>query len=451
VTDWRDGLLARLQPLPGIEPGGAVTAGHLVVADIDVVAVSWDFTVMGGSFGEADATAFVTACSAASAGRAPLVSLLRSGGTRLQEGMRSLIGIPRAVIALDSLGEAGVPHIAIADQPTTGGVWVAVGSAADLRVGVAGATVGFSGPRVVEAMTGVVLHPGANTAESAAAAGLLDAVVAGHEVAGWLGSLLRSLAPDDPAPVLEPRVTLGPARSGWEQVCESRETIRPSGEALLSGLLEDIQPLRGPDESVAAAVGRLSGRRVCGVALARQRAARVTPAGFRLLARAAALAGRLDLALVVLVDTSGADPLPASESAGVAAAVREAMHAVLDCAAPSICVVHGEGGSGGALAGAVCDVVGIGSAGWFAALGPEGSAATLRCSPEEAADRMGITPGDLVASGFADSVAPGDIANLSAWLSMRIDGLRAMEQAQRLTRRRARWSSPLGQSPDFAR
>jgi acetyl-CoA carboxylase alpha subunit len=451
VTDWRDGLLERLRPIATIPDSPALRAGQLTIGQYDAIAAAWDFTVRGGSFGEAEATTFSATCRAAIDARLPLVTLLRSGGTRLQEGMRSLVGIPRAVLALEDLAHAQLAHVTVADQPTTGGVWVAVGSAADVRIGVAGATVGFSGPRVVEAMTGVTLHPGANTAESALAAGLLDAVAPGHEVVSLLGQVLRILDADEPAPVTEPRVSLEAARTGWDQVVESRETNRPTGEDLLTGMLDEWFPLRCTgDDSVFAAIGRLAGRRVCGVALARQRAGRVTPGGYDLLSRAAAAAGRLDLPLVVLVDTAGADPLPDSEAAGVARALRSAMASVLDCASPSVCVVHGEGGSGGALAGAVTDVVGVTGHGWFAALAPEGAAATLRLTPPEAADVMSLTPGDLVSNGFADSLAPSTAATLAPWLAMRIDGLRAMDAAERLQRRRSRWSAPLGQSPEFS-
>ena len=421
------------------------------VGDGEAIVAAWDFTVAGGSFGEAEATTFVDACHAAMDARLPLLTLLRSGGTRLQEGMRSLVGIPRAVLGLDELAAAGLPHIAIADQPTTGGVWVACGSEADVRIGVAGATVGFSGPRVVEAMTGVVLHPGANTAESALASGLIDAVTPGPEVPSLVAQVLRIFADDAPAPVTEPRVALEAARGGWDQVVDSRKVSRPGGQDLLTSMLDEWFPLRCTgDESAFAAVGRLSGRRVCTVALGRQRAGRVTPGGYGLLARAAAIADRLDLALIVLVDTAGADPLPDSEAAGIARALRAAMSSVLACRAPSVCVVHGEGGSGGALAGAVCDVVGIGGHGWFAALAPEGAAATLRMTPEEAAEVMSLTPADLVGNGFADSIAPSTAAALAPWLALRIDGLREMDPAARLARRRARWASPLGQSPEFS-
>ena len=195
-------------------PRGASAAGP--------VAAAWDFAVFGGSFGEDDATALVVAARTAVELGVPLVTLVRSGGTRLQEGMAALVGIPRARLALLDLAAAGLPHLSVADAPTTGGVWISVASAADLRVAVEGATVGFAGPRVVEAVTGVLPAKGSHTAASAYAAGLVDAVLPGEQVAAGSAACCR------PGPVARGpagagrRDRGGQATAGWEQVRRAR-------------------------------------------------------------------------------------------------------------------------------------------------------------------------------------------------------------------------------------
>ena len=462
MSDWRDALLAGVRPLPpdGAADEAAVEAlriGHGRIGRADVVVAAWDFGRHGGSFGAAEAGAFASACAEAAATRRPLVSLIRTGGTRLQEGMRALVGLPRSVLALDGLARAGVPHLSVADHPTTGGVWVAIGSVADIRVGVAGATVGFSGPRVVEAMTGVAVARGANTAESAAEAGLLDAVVAPEQLATWLEGCLLTFRPDDPQPAGPVTPVAVPVRDGWAQVEHSRTVTRPSGADLTSAVLSEPVLLAGADMSVVAAVGRVRGHRAVVVAVAALPGGRPTPAGYRLLTRASELAGRLDATLVSLVDTVGADPLPLSEQDGIAPAIGTAMRTLLGCPAPTIAVVHGAGGSGGALAAAVTDVVALTEHGWFAALAPEGAAATLRIPPAEAAGLMGLTPGDLLANGFADALAPAEPTALADWLATSIEGLRRLPADERLARRRLRWSGPLGsaaapgtEDPDIA-
>lgn len=423
----------------------AVNVGRRTFGRASALVVDWDFAVRGGTFGEHEADLFVAACGDAAATRTPLVTVLRSGGTRLQEGMRSLVGIPRATLALHDLRAARVPHIAVAAQPTTGGVWVAIGSQADLRVGVRGATVGFSGPRVIEAMTGTAAPEGTNTADSAVDAGLLDDVVGADAVDDWVTRALAALAPGSHAtPEVRRAVTPAvPTRHGWDQVEHSRSVDRRAGHDLAAALLTGAVALRGGDASVAAMVGRVDDRPAVVVALAAERAGRATVAGYRLLGRAARLAGALDLALVTLVDTAGADPLPASEQAGIAPAIAGAMSDVLACTGPTIAVVHGEGGSGGALAGAVCDVVAVTQTGWFAALAPEGAAAALRCTPQQAAEMMRVAPAQLLADGFADEIAPEQDAQLRDWLAAAIDGARGVDTDVRMHRRRERWSRPL--------
>jgi acyl-CoA carboxylase subunit beta len=442
--DWRGVLREGATELES-SPTVACSIGH--VDGHRAVIASWDFSYKGGSFGEADATVFVAATDAAIERQLPLVTVLRSGGTRLPEGMRALVGIPRVALALRRLAATGLAHVSVADHPTTGGVWVGIGATADLRIAVEDAMVGFSGPRAVTAMTGRDLPAGANTAAAAYDAGLVDAVVPAGAVVATLGRVLGALVAEGPASE-PPAGTSGgsrPAtRDAWAQVTASRTAERADGHGLISSLLDDPVPLRGADATVAAAAGRLAGRRVIAVALAARRSVMPTPAGYALLSRAARLAGDLGPALVVLVDTPGADPH--TEAAGLAAAIAHAMTAVLECRAPTISYVHGEGGSGGALAGAVTDVVGVGPDGWFAAMGPEGAAATLRIDPDEAARRMQITPADLLANGFGDVFVPPALA--AGWLATTIDRLAAEPADQRLARRLARWSAPLPRATD---
>src|SRR3954469_1586688 len=421
----------------------AVSVHRRSYDDRPALVVEWNFAVHGGSFGEHEAQTFADACAEAAESRTPLVTVLRSGGTRLQEGMRALVGIPRAALALADVRAARVPHIAVAASPTTGGVWVAIGSVADLRVGVRGATVGFSGPGVIEAMTGQAVQADVNTAESALAAGLLDDVVDVDAVDGWVARALRALSDADSQPTSEMPVTAAPDRLGWEQVEHSRRVTRPSGDELADALLAERVRLRGADATVGASLGLLHGRAVVMVTLAAERAGCARPAGYHLLRRAAGLADHLGLPLVTLVDTAGADPLPDSEQAGIAASIAAALTEVLACSAPTLAVVHGEGGSGGALAGAVCDVVAVTPDGWFAALSPEGAAAALRREPAEAADLMHVSPAELVTDGFADAVAPAEPAALQAWLAFSLDRLRAEPAVVRRQRRDHRWRNPL--------
>jgi acetyl-CoA carboxylase alpha subunit len=456
MSDWCSSLLAaatmsgpaadgrNVLGWPGYQPRAAVQVGVGPVAGHDVVVCLWDFATYGGSLGEVEAANVSAAAARAIDLRLPLLTIVRTGGTRLQEGVAALVGIARTAIALADLSAAGLPHVSIADNPTTGGVWVSVASHADLRAAIAGATVGFSGPRVITAMTGVELPAHANTAESAAAVGLVDAVLAPAEVAQWLHRAFASFQPPVDAPVTTRHDTQPPAATGWEQVQRARTSERPDGAGLLDAVVQDAVEMRGADDTVRAVAGRTAANRpIVAVALAARRHIRPTPGGFRLLTRAAALADRLGSDLVAFVDTPGADPLPASEQSGLAPAISEALLQVLACRPPTLAVVHGEGGSGGALAATVADRVVVTSTGYFTALAPEGAAMALHMSPDEAADRGGLTPADLCELGFADAYAPGSPAELRDLISVHLAELAERPQTERLAARRARWSGPL--------
>lgn len=456
TTDWREPLLAgaslldarvaRRDPTrwPNYHPEPSIRAYRLMgtPAHPGPVAVCWDFTVQGGSFGEDDATIFAAAIRHAITEHVPLVTLVRSGGTRLQEGMAALVGIPRARIALLSLAAAGLPHLSVADAPTTGGVWISIVAGADLRVAVAGATVGFAGPRVVEALTGTLPGPDSHHAEAAFTAGLVDAVLPKDAVAAWLASALlaftRHPAPIPAAPNGLREAPEPPTSGGWEQVLTARSRT-VGGRELLEGLLTEQVRLQAPhgDTTVAAVLGRLDGRPVVGVALAAELGGRPTPNGFRLATRAYRLASQLGLPVLSLVDTPGADPGPISEADGIATAMGEALDALLTCTSPTVALVHGEGGSGGALAAATADLVLVTNEAYFAAIAPEGASAALRRPREQCADRMRITPADLLALGFADALATP--AELSDFLTQ----LCSVPSARRRDLRLSRWSGPL--------
>ncbi len=446
-SDWTSALLdgaaplpvtaaRRPSPWPGYVPRPAV-AVHLLSGERAVAAV-WDFTVYGGSFGEDDATALVEAAAQARTRRLPLLTVVRSGGTRLQEGMAALVGIPRARLALLDLAAEGLSHVSVADAPTTGGVWISVASAADLRVAVEGATVGFAGPRVVEAVTGTLPDAGSHTAASAARAGLVDAVLPADAVPGWVDAVLTALTPA-PTPVAPPAPSLVPdVVGGWQQVQRTRARTR-SGADLLALLLDDRVDLRGraSDPTVAACVGRVAGRPAVGVALAAQTGQRPSPDGYRLATRAYRLAARLGLPVLSLVDTPGAEPGTASEEDGIAPAMGEALDALLTCPTPTLALVHGEGGSGGALATAACDVVLCTPDSYFAAIGPEGASAALRRPAQECADLLRLTPADLLALGAVDAVVGAQ--EVAAHLVV----LLGQDAGARRTARRERWSRPL--------
>jgi acyl-CoA carboxylase subunit beta len=132
----------------------SVVVGTTTLAGVEVVAALGVFSFLGGSMGRAHGERVARAMTVAVERRLPFVAVTASGGARMQEGMGSLVQMSRAAEGIRRLREAGVPSVALLRHPTTGGVLASYGSLVDVRIAEEGATIGFAGPRVVEAVTG---------------------------------------------------------------------------------------------------------------------------------------------------------------------------------------------------------------------------------------------------------------------------------------------------------
>jgi acetyl-CoA carboxylase alpha subunit len=445
AEEWDAGLLGA-NPLgfPGYTPPAeeSVVTGRTTVG---YALVQGRFDVLGGSMGAAHGEKVVRAYRRAMAERLPVVVVTSSGGARMQEGMVSLIQMARTAAAARAHADAVLLSIALHRSPTTGGVLASYSSLADVRGVVAGATIGFAGPRVVELTTGEPLPPGSHTAEGAYRAGLVDEVVPTDAAAQaeWVEAALgRRDRPLDAADWPRPRPASVPGDDAWANVLRSRAVDRPSGRAWAAALTRSWVPLHGPDPSVLAglAVLRDSGRQVVVVAMERGAPA---PAGYRLAQRALALAGRLGLAVLTLVDTPGADPSPSSESDGIAREIARTFSAMAALSTTSVSVIVGEGGSGGALALAFADRLFMLSGSVLSVIRPEGAAAILDRSVETAPGRaadLRLRPTDMVELGIADGViGDGDVDAVLAAVESVLDRAQPGDRLSRLDQATERW------------
>lgn len=396
-------------------PEESVTTGRTATH----VRIEGCFEVLGGSMGVVHGERVVRAFDRATELGLPVVCVTRSGGARMQEGMVSLVQLGRAVSAVRRHADAGLLSVAVLRSPTTGGVFASYASACALRVAEAGAVIGFAGPRIVADTTGESVAGRSHTAETAQAAGLVDAVVPADGLDAWVDAALGLTA----APLLrrsalgagEPASGAGSTAAGaWAEVLAARRPDRPTGIDVAAALCTSWTDLAAPDPTVRTALATIDGRRVVVIASDRHvREGRPTPAGFRQAQRAVALAGRLGVPLVSLVDTPGADPGPESENAGLAGEIA-ATFAALDAApVPTVGVCVGEGGSGGALALTWTDVLLIQEHAVFSVIAPEGAAVILErdaARAPEVAERLGLTSGRLRELGIVDAVVPDAVA-----------------------------------------
>jgi len=163
------------------------------IEGLDVLATVQDFAFMGGSLGMAAGEAIVRGFETAVERRLPLILFAASGGARMQEGILSLMQLPRTTVAVDRLKEAGLPYIVVLTHPTTGGVTASYAMLGDVHIAEPGALIGFAGPRVIEATIREKLPEGFQRAEYLMEHGMVDMVISRLEMKATITRLLKIL------------------------------------------------------------------------------------------------------------------------------------------------------------------------------------------------------------------------------------------------------------------
>jgi acetyl-CoA carboxylase carboxyl transferase subunit beta len=165
--------------------------GHKAVVGVQ------DFAFMGGSMGMAVGAAFVDGARAAIADRCPYIIFTAAGGARMQEGILSLMQMPRTTVAIAELKEAGLPYIVVLTDPTTGGVTASYAMLGDVQIAEPGALIGFAGQRVIEQTIREKLPEGFQRAEYLLAHGMIDMVTHRKDLRRTLAQLIGYLAPEE--------------------------------------------------------------------------------------------------------------------------------------------------------------------------------------------------------------------------------------------------------------
>ena len=155
-----------------------------------------DFAFMGGSMGLGVGAAFVVGARAAIEDRCAYVIFTAAGGARMQEGILSLMQMPKTTVAIAELREAGLPYIVVLTDPTTGGVTASYAMLGDVQLAEPGALIGFAGQRVIESTIREKLPEGFQRAEYLLEHGMIDMVVPRHELKPRLAQLLAYLTPE---------------------------------------------------------------------------------------------------------------------------------------------------------------------------------------------------------------------------------------------------------------
>jgi len=201
------------------------------------VIAAFDFAFMGGSMGMAVGEGLLAASRLAILQEAPLIVVPSSGGARMQEGILSLMQMPRSVIAVEQVKEAGLPFFVLLADPTTGGVTASFAMLGDIAIAEPGAVIGFAGQRVIEETIRETLPEGFQRAEYLLEHGMVDMVVHRRDLRDTIINLLCLLRDKRP-----PATVLPMPRAGMEGAV--------TGEAETGGKHGDSAAGKSADQAI---------------------------------------------------------------------------------------------------------------------------------------------------------------------------------------------------------
>src|SRR5579859_375961 len=414
----------------------AILTGRCRVGGTEAVLAVLDFHFMGGSMGSVVGEQISNAFEYATRHRLPVVTVVNTGGARMQEGIISLMQMPKTAAAVQRFHTSGLLYLSILASPTTGGVFASFASLGDVILAEPNALVGFAGPRVAEQATGQKLPAGSHRAEMLLASGQLDAIVARYDLPQVVASLLKattararqrslqSIRADD-LPFVSVHM---PRNAAWECVGLARHPQRPTARDYIRYLSPNFLELQGDrcygdDPTVVAGLGSIAGRTVIFIGQERYHSARDNhagevqtrprPEGYRKAIRMMNLAAQLRCPLVTFVDTSGADPGDESERHGIAWSLAHCLSTMSSLPVPVVTIIIGEGASGGAVAFAVADHILMLQNAIYEVISPEGAATILYRDAQKArqiAEQLKLTAFDCQQLGVVDAIVPEPLA-----------------------------------------
>ena len=404
----------------------AIITGTCTIGGSPVMLIVLDFGFMGGTMGCVVGEKVALALERAVKRELPAIAVVTSGGARIQEGVLSLMQMAKTTIAANRMNEAGLPYVTVLANPATGQAFGSFANMADIILAEPGAIIGFSPFGVLKRASDEPLSTESHTAESRLAHGLLDAVVDRRELRTVLGSLLDLLGPryrlerTDRGPGKPAEVSRAPA---WESVQLSRHESRPTSADYIKMMFSSFVELHGDrsygdDPSIVCGIAQLAGQTVMVIGQERGRdeiSRRITqngrtrPEGFRKAQRGMRLAAKFNMPIITLIDTPGPDLSQEAEQRGLGNAIASTMALMAGLDVPSVSVVIGEGGSGGALALGVADRTLMLEHATYSAISPEEAAEMIYQDvdrADEAAESMKLTAYYCRDLGIIDAVVP---------------------------------------------
>ena len=428
--------VAATQEKTGLKEG--VTIGKCTVNGEETVLGVIDARFMMGSMGHVVGEKITHAVERATEERLPVILFCCSGGARMQEGMISLMQMAKTSAAIKRHSDAGLLYVPVLTDPTTGGVTASFAMLGDIILAEPKALIGFAGARVIENTIGQKLPEGFQRAEFQLEHGFVDAIVERDNLKQTLAQILKMHKPlqgyanfdpahdndrYDPTELMRERNAKAKPLSAWEKVCAARQIKRLASVDYMDAVFDDFMELHGDryfrdDPAIVGGIAYLDGQPVTVIGVhkgkdlkdcAYRNYGMPSPEGYRKALRLMKQAEKFHRPIVTFVNTSGAYPGTEAEENGQGEAIARNLYEMSGIKVPILCLMIGEGGSGGALALAVGNQVWMMENATYSILSPEGFSSILwkdGSRAQEAAGVMKITAQDLKDLAIVDDIIP---------------------------------------------
>ena len=417
----------------------AVTVGRCKVFGEDIVLGICDSRFMMASMGHVVGEKITCAIERATALNLPVFIFCCSGGARMQEGIVSLMQMEKTSAAIRKHGDAGLLYCSILTDPTTGGVTASFAMLGDVIMAEPGALVGFAGPRVIKQTIGQELPEGFQTSEFLVEHGIIDGIVKRENLKKTIYFLVKThqcngkktyadYRPNEEfhfelSETLKEQSWFSTPRSAWEKVKAVRQVERPSASDYISHIFDFFVESHGDrafrdDKAMIGGLAFLDGQPVTIIAdekgkdfkeCEERHFGMPMPEGYRKALRLMKQAEKFNRPVISFVNTSGAFCGIEAEERGQGEAIARNLMEMSSLKVPVLCLMIGEGGSGGALATAVGNEVWMMENATYSILSPEGFASILwkdANRAKEASEVMNITAQDLKRLGVIEEIIP---------------------------------------------
>lgn len=425
--------LAQIQEKTKLKEG--VTIGYARIEGEPVVIGVCDARFLMGSMGHVVGEKIACAVEKATTMRLPVILFCCSGGARMQEGIISLMQMAKTSAALKKHSDTGLLYVPVLTDPTTGGVTASFAMLGDIILAEPGALIGFAGPRVIEQTIGEKLPEGFQRAEFQLEHGFVDAVVERKDLKQTLAQILKyhhssqsfhaftksgsiTVTPDERCREHQEKAEF---KSVWDKVKAARQVTRPSATDYISRIFDGFMEFHGDrqfrdDPAVVGGVALLDGQPVTVIGIQKgttieectqRNFGMASPEGYRKALRLMRQAEKFHRPIVTFVNTSGAFCGMEAEELGQGEAIARNLYEMSAFQVPVICMMIGEGGSGGALALAVCDELAMLENALYSAISPRGAASILwkdSSKEKDACEFLKITAEDLTSFGVCDKI-----------------------------------------------